>query len=158
MDKHTHNKQYAFHHYVSYAPLMVFVVALAGIMIHYFVWNISILDGGLIQVLGFILVVLSPFLLLWSQRARIKLYDNEKILNFNFPKGPYQFSRHPSYLALVLILLGLAFLLNSMLMLLLVIGFFFFFSLVWIPKEEHMLNHYYPKNYTQYKKKVRMWL
>ena len=72
--------------------------------------------------------------------------------------GPFRFSRNPMYLAIVVMLLGLAVWVGSLPMLLAPVGFFAFMSLVVIPAEERRLRETFGAAYLSFTQRVRRWI
>jgi protein-S-isoprenylcysteine O-methyltransferase Ste14 len=72
--------------------------------------------------------------------------------------GVYRFSRHPMYLGFVLILLGLAILLGSVIPFLIVPIFAIVIDRVFIVAEERMLAEKFDQAWLAYKARVRRWL
>jgi len=143
---------------VSYAPAIFFAVLLVGVVI-----NINAPTPFLPTVIswatGAILLAISPILTIWALRARRTLYIPvmERTCT-NFDVGPYRSSRHPVYVGFLLMLIGFALVINSLIMILLSLILFVFFTAFVIPEEERELGKLCPEVYTDYKKRVRMWL
>ena len=72
--------------------------------------------------------------------------------------GPFQMSRHPMYLGMVAILLGVAVLLGSLVTLFFPVIFIVLMEMFFIPLEEQNLEKTFGKKYLDYKKKVRRWI
>ena len=72
--------------------------------------------------------------------------------------GPFRFSRNPMYLALVVMLLGIAVWVGSVPMLIAPVGFFAFMSLVFIPYEERRLCETFGDAYISFTHRVRRWI
>ena len=72
--------------------------------------------------------------------------------------GPFRFSRNPMYLAIVVMLLGLAVWVGSLPMLLAPVGFFAVMSLVVIPYEERRLHETFGEAYLSFTQRVRRWI
>jgi protein-S-isoprenylcysteine O-methyltransferase Ste14 len=72
--------------------------------------------------------------------------------------GIYRFSRHPMYLSLVILFVGVAFLINSIYLLGITPVLVVILHFGVIIKEEKLLEHYFGDAYLQYKKQVRRWL
>jgi len=72
--------------------------------------------------------------------------------------GPFRFSRNPMYLAIVVIMLGLAVWVGSLPMLIAPVGFFAFMSLVFIPYEERRLRETFGDAYLSFAQRVRRWI
>jgi protein-S-isoprenylcysteine O-methyltransferase Ste14 len=72
--------------------------------------------------------------------------------------GPFRFSRNPMYLAIVVMLLGIAVWVGSLPMLIAPVGFFAFMSLVFIPYEERRLRETFGAAYLSFTQRVRRWI
>jgi protein-S-isoprenylcysteine O-methyltransferase Ste14 len=72
--------------------------------------------------------------------------------------GPYRFTRNPIYLALSLVHLGLALLVNSAWLLLTLVPAAALMAFVVVPREERYLETRFPLEYPAYKGLVRRWL
>jgi protein-S-isoprenylcysteine O-methyltransferase Ste14 len=72
--------------------------------------------------------------------------------------GPFRFSRNPMYLAIVIMLLGIAAWVGSLPMLIAPVGFFAFTSLVFIPYEERRLRETFGAAYLSFTQRVRRWI
>ncbi|MGH8488876.1 MAG: methyltransferase family protein [Gammaproteobacteria bacterium] len=72
--------------------------------------------------------------------------------------GPFRFSRNPLYLALTVIYLGAAGLLNSLWPVLLLPGLLWFMHWGVIIREERYLERKFGPAYQEYKARVRRWL
>lgn len=142
---------------ISYAPAIFFIALLVGVIIHINspITFIHPLVGFL---LGFILLLVSPIITIQALRARNTLYIPvmERTCT-NFDVGPYRVSRHPTYLGFVLMLVGVAFVMNALVVLLLTGILVIFFSVFVIPEEDKELAERCPDVYQEYKKRVRMW-
>ena len=72
--------------------------------------------------------------------------------------GPFRVSRNPMYLAIVVLLLGIAVWVGSLPMLLAPVGFFAVMSLVVIPAEERRLRETFGEAYLSFTQRVRRWI
>lgn len=73
-------------------------------------------------------------------------------------KGIFSISRNPMYLSLVILLLGLAFLINSYYLLIMIPFFIPIMQYGVIIKEERLLATHFGNEYKQYQGKVRRWI
>lgn len=73
-------------------------------------------------------------------------------------RGPYSFSRHPIYLALVFILLGLAIQSESLWFLVLTAVFWIAVQLLTVRREEAYLANEFPEQFALYRRSVRQWI
>jgi len=72
--------------------------------------------------------------------------------------GVFRFSRHPMYLGMVLILLGIAILMGSFSPLIVIIIFAVLMELVFVRTEEKMLEQNFGSAWTDYQSRVRKWV
>lgn len=72
--------------------------------------------------------------------------------------GVFRMSRHPMYLGMVLILLGIAMLMGTLTPLVVVVIFGLLMEGVFIRAEEKMLEEQFGATWLDYKKKVRRWI
>jgi len=72
--------------------------------------------------------------------------------------GAFKFSRHPIYLGMVLVLLGVAVMLGSLVAVIFPVIFFILMETIFIPIEEKNMEKAFGSKYLEYKKKVRRWL
>jgi len=72
--------------------------------------------------------------------------------------GPFRISRHPMYLGMVAILLGVAVLLGSLTSFLSPVLFITLMDKIFIPMEERNMEKTFGDKYMDYKKKVRRWI
>lgn len=72
--------------------------------------------------------------------------------------GVFRISRHPMYLGMVLILIGISILLGSLTPFLVAMTFAVIMETVFIKVEERMMSEVFGGAYLEYKKKVRKWL
>jgi protein-S-isoprenylcysteine O-methyltransferase Ste14 len=72
--------------------------------------------------------------------------------------GVFRFSRHPMYLGMVLILVGIAFLLGSLLPFLVITAFVVLMDVIFIRTEERMLADKFGDTWKKYQENVRRWI
>jgi len=90
-----------------------------------------------------------------KHKTTVKPYENPTHLEI---PGPFCISRHPMYLGMVSILLGIAIALGSLITLVVPILFVIVMEAMFIPFEERNLEQAFGKEYLDYKKKVRRWI
>jgi len=73
-------------------------------------------------------------------------------------EGPFAFSRHPMYLGMVVILVGVAVLLGNIVSLFAALGFFVTMDIAFVRHEEKALEETFGEEFLDYKKRVRRWL
>ena len=90
-----------------------------------------------------------------KSKTTVKPHEIPTILELS---GPFRISRHPMYLGMVAILLGIAILLGSLVTSIFPIFFIILMEILFIPTEERNLKKIFGKEYLDYKKKVRRWI
>lgn len=113
------------------------------------------LIGLLIGVLGFTLIIWANYTLL----QKISLEEREP---FHKPSalvlnGPFQFSRNPVYLSVIMMALGLAMFLGSLILFIFPPILFIVFYRFLIRWEEKKLEETFGEEYLDYKRNVRRW-
>ena len=73
-------------------------------------------------------------------------------------KGPFRVTRNPMYLGMVLLLVGIATALGSLLPFLVVVVFIVIIQTQFIAGEERFMETLFGESYIDYKKRVRRWL
>jgi protein-S-isoprenylcysteine O-methyltransferase Ste14 len=107
------------------------------------------------------LFLVGGILFVWSA---LELRRNDTTMEHGRPttalvtRGPYSFSRHPIYLALVLILLALAIQTASLWFVILTAVFWIAVQLLTVRKEEAYLANEFQEQYARYRRSVRQWI
>jgi protein-S-isoprenylcysteine O-methyltransferase Ste14 len=113
------------------------------------------------NILGIIPLVMGVFLNLSADAAfkkeqtTVKPFERSTAL---VTTGVFRISRHPMYLGMVLILLGIAILMGSLTPLFVITVFGILIELVFVRTEERMLEEQFGPAWLAYKKKVRKWV
>jgi protein-S-isoprenylcysteine O-methyltransferase Ste14 len=111
--------------------------------------------------LGIILIGFGIVINLWTdslfkkRKTTVKPYEKPTHLEKN---GPFRISRHPMYLGMVTILLGIAIVLGSLITFVFPILFVILVEMIFIPFEEANLEKVFGKKYLYYKNRVRRWI
>ena len=113
------------------------------------------------ELLGLWTSVMGVLILLWawglfkkSQTAVRPTQRPRKIVT----AGPFEWTRNPMYLGIVLILAGIACYAGSLVMFIAPGAFFITINAVYVPYEEKVLAAVFGEEYAQYKQRVRRWL
>lgn len=113
------------------------------------------------NLIGAALIVISLMIFGWSvfgiRRARTTIIPFRESTSL-VTGGPFQFSRNPIYLSMVLLLLGIAFLFGSLSPFLIVPLFALIIDRVFILGEESMLRVTFADDYETYCRQVRRWI
>jgi protein-S-isoprenylcysteine O-methyltransferase Ste14 len=111
--------------------------------------------------LGFGLIIFGIIINLWTdslfkkKQTTVKPYE---MPNFFVTSGPFKLSRHPMYLGMMSILLGVAIFLGSLITFAFPIIFIIIMEKLFIPLEEKNLEKKFCNQYIDYKKRVRRWI
>ncbi len=121
----------------------------------------SYFGNYIFQYVGVTLIVLGSLLIYWAQKTTncTKKEELEKgIVIRDFARGPYKYSRNPTHIGLTVMALGFGFTINSVFSVAFVIVAFLITKVVFIKKEEAILEKRYGEDYCNYKKKVCTWI
>jgi protein-S-isoprenylcysteine O-methyltransferase Ste14 len=88
-------------------------------------------------------------------RTTVKPFEESASL---ITSGVFRFSRHPMYLGMVLILVGIALLLGSLLPFLVIPAFVILMDVIFIRTEERMLADKFGDTWKKYQENVRRWI
>lgn len=140
-------------------PFVAMLIAMAAWLIHSRVgpWP----EVLCIPLLGGMLVVAGFSFMMW---ARILFTSRNTTLFVGQPSselvcdGPFQFSRNPMYVGVLLFLMGLALWVGTWPFYVAVPLTFLFLNFFHIPREERMLREVFGERYRAYSKDVRRWL
>ncbi len=111
--------------------------------------------------LGLPIILLGLTLNVWSVNT---LRSWKTTIEFNqaptslVTAGPYRFSRNPIYLSGLILSLGIALFLGSLITFVFPILLFIILDSYYIPKEEEALNKAFGEMYQDYKQRVRRWV
>ena len=141
-------------------PTYFFYALILMLVLHFLVPAAKILQFPW-NLLGLIPLVIGTVLNLVADRdfkkagTTVKPYETPAVLITN---GVYRISRHPMYLGMVLILLGLAVLLGTLSPCAIVILCAVLMNRIFIRVEERMLEEQFGENWRKYKMQVRKWI
>jgi len=141
-------------------PTYFIILLLLSIGLH-FISPIKRLIYSPYTYLGIILIIFGIAINIWSDslfkksKTTVKPYENPTKFETS---GPFRISRHPMYLGMVAVLLGVAILLGSLITFVFPILFIVLMEILFIPPEEKNLERVFGNEYTTYKNKVRRWI
>ena len=142
---------------ITYPPVFL-LSALIIQSVLYFTYpvllNLSIFFGIFVVLLGIILVYISLKKLSKMETTFIPDGEPAKLV----VDGPFRISRNPTYLGMLLILLGTALSLQSLSSLLVAAVFFLIINFTWIRHEENKLSEIFKEDWQDYSSKTRRWL
>ena len=142
-------------------PDIFFVVFLAlSIVFHFGLPIKKVLFPPYIYV-GWVFIAVGPVLIIWSdllfkkKKTTVKPYEQPTQLLIS---GPFWISRHPMYLGMVLLLLGVAIVHGTLISFVFPVVFGILMGLLFIPFEEKTLERIFGRRYLEYKQRVRRWV
>lgn len=113
------------------------------------------------NLIGIILIIIGSFLNLVADKkfkdlnTTVKPYENSAAL---ITDSVFGLTRHPMYLGMVLILLGISMFLGSLTPFLITGVFVVLMEIIFIRVEEDMLEEQFGTEYLEYKQRVRKWI
>ena len=116
--------------------------------------NFSVIAGSLLVATGLLIIAFS---FREFARARTTIRP-DRAANALLHTGPFGYSRNPLYVAVMIVIMGVSFLVNSLWILGMLFPLFFLMSQTVISAEERYLESKFGQQYLDYKKRVRRWL
>jgi protein-S-isoprenylcysteine O-methyltransferase Ste14 len=141
-------------------PLVYGGAFVMGLLLH-LVFPLHILPTTLARGIGVVCVLVSLPLALATLRVLSRAHtpvDPMKPTTALVTEGPFRYSRNPIYVALTLLYVGVALLINALWILLLVVPAVLVFRYGVIAREEAYLTRKFGDAYRQYTAQVRRWL
>ena len=142
-------------------PTTYFITLMGLSIVLHFLYPIKKILYPPFTYFGFLLIVAGIILNLWTDHLFKKV--NTTVKPFKDPKvfltsGPFRISRHPMYLGMTSILLGVSIIHGTISTFLFPIVFVILMEFLFIPFEEKNLDRVFGLEYSDYKKKVRRWI
>src|SRR5215510_13249591 len=147
-------------HVLILPPLLYGAAFVIGLLLHW-ASPVHILPSTLVRGIGVVCVLVSLPLALATFRALSRAHtpaDPLKPTTALVTEGPFRYSRNPIYVALTLLYLGVALLINALWILLLVVPVLLVIRYGVIAREEAYLTRKFGEAYRQYTAQVRRWL
>ena len=141
-------------------PTYLFISILAMVILHWFIpilvivsypWNLI----GLIPLIAGIVLNIAADAVLKKEQTTVKPFQKSSVL---VTTGVYRISRHPMYLGMVIILIGIAILMGTLAPVLVIAIFTILMELVFVRAEEEMLENQFGLTWIIYKNKIRKWV
>jgi protein-S-isoprenylcysteine O-methyltransferase Ste14 len=140
----------------SYLNLLIIFV-----FIFHYITPIKILIPSPYSYIGIIFIISGLILNIWSGsslRKRATPIEFDAAPQELVTDGPYRISRNPIYLSGLIIFLGIAITLGSLITFAFPIALVLILDQVYIPLEEIVLEESFGDQYRAYKKRVRRWV
>ncbi len=149
-----HHHKRTVHHVLVHSYSLYFLLFILGVFLD-LVFPVKIFHNSAVTIIGLLLIILSPLLILWAQRTSRDLRNVENIKKEHFCRGPYCYTRNPTHLGLVILMLGFGIMANAFFIVLFTVIYTIFARFIFIKKEELILVNKYGAPYIEYRKSVR---
>ncbi len=142
-------------------PPTYFILFLVFSILLHFIFPIKKIIFVPYTYLGWILIIFGIILNIWVDnifkkiKTTVKPYEAPSKLII---KGPFKISRHPMYLGMGSILLGVAIIHGTLITFIFPILFLILVEIIFIPLEEKNMEKKFGKKYLEYKNRVRRWI
>jgi protein-S-isoprenylcysteine O-methyltransferase Ste14 len=144
---------------VIYAPVVYLIALILGIIADSF-YYMELSQSSAVGGIGLLLVFLATILILWAQYSlrNFQKIEKEELTPESFSGGPYKFSRHPTYMSLAFLVLGLGLMVNSLIVTTMALVAFVLVYFFILRKEESILERKYGDLYSRYKHEIHPWI
>lgn len=142
------------HQILSFSYSFSLLMFLIGVFLD-FILPIKIFKNPIFVLVGLLLLVLATVLIFWAQKTS-KNFKKETITKETFSQGPYAYTRSPTHWGLFLLTIGFGLSINAFFIVITSIISFLFSKIVFLRKEEKILEKKYGESYQEYKKSVKL--
>lgn len=149
----THPQKQSVHKVLAHSYFLYFVCFVIGVYFN-LIFNFKIFTDPIVAPLGLVILLLATFLIFWAQKTSRNL-KKENISRETFCHGPYCYTRIPTHLGLLFLILGFGMIINSFFIILFSFISFIIGKFVFLNKEEAILAEKYGAPYLEYKKLVK---
>jgi protein-S-isoprenylcysteine O-methyltransferase Ste14 len=145
------------HVVLVYVYVVFFVSVVLGLLFDLF-FKLDLLVNFKYSYLGIIIIIFGTTLIYLAQNAsaQSRALRKEEATDEAFSFGPYKHFRHPTYLGVFLMVLGFGIVIKSTFSILFILIAYLVVKLVFVKKEEKILENKYGEIYLSYKNKVKM--
>ncbi len=145
------------------ASPVVFLIGLAISFAVYVRFPMPLVKAGsaddILMVVGVLVIIFGTGLAFAAQKvSRVVARPSTKATCPDLMRGPYRYSRHPGSLSLIIMYIGFALVVNSLVMAIGAVILFLLLTFIFIPLSEKVISSICPEAYREYKSKVRMWI
>jgi protein-S-isoprenylcysteine O-methyltransferase Ste14 len=138
-----------------FPPMIQFLGLVIGIIFQYF-FPAKMFPQSISETVGIILIILGTIIVYMSQKASAAFRARERRGEARvFHKGVYRWFHNPTSFALALLVIGLGFILNSLMIVLLSAVGYWLSYIVYEEKKQRIMTEKYKDDYTNYKKKIK---
>ena len=147
------------HILLSHNYAVFFLAVVLGVVMDMIV-PLDVFNSPIYQYIGLLMIIFGSALIYWAQRITSSSKSTISIkrdMSFFF-RGPYKYTRNPTNFALTIIVLGFGLIINSLFSIIFILITYFISKIIFIKKQDHILNERYGSIFSDYKKKVKDWL
>ncbi len=147
-------------HVLLYHSYVVFFLAVILGIIFDGIFTFGKFQGQAYQNIGLLMIIIGTFIIYWAQKTtsyRKSEAQKSRDTNF-FIKGPYRITRNPTNFGVTIMSLGLGFIIGSLFSIIFIIITYFISKLIFIKKQDSILEERYGQAFNEYKKRVKNWL
>jgi len=161
MNKEPENKNHK--HTVHFVLVQSYLVFLLAILIGVFFDTLlkgKLFSNDIYKYIGFLMLIISSLVIFWAQNTSHD-YKNKKLKDesmSHFEHGPYKYLRNPTHLSVFIMTLGFGLIINSFFSIIFATVAYVLTKILFLRKEEKMLEKKYGETYVGYKKKVKNWI
>lgn len=141
-------------------PTYLFTAIVVMVLLHFLFPGVEVVSYPM-RLLGCAPLLVGIILNLMADKAfkqnhtTVKPFEESTSL---ITTGVFRFSRHPMYLGMVLILVGIALLLGSLIPFLVILAFVVLMDVIFIRTEERMMADKFGDTWKKYQENVRRWI
>jgi len=154
------SKKGIIHFVLIHSYLIYFFAIILAVFFDIFIPT-TFFQNPVFQEIGIILIILGTVLVFWAQSSSNSSSKKTNFKNLtvkSFENGPYKYFPNPTHLGLFIMTLGLGFIINSPFSIVFVIIAHILVRLIFVEKQEKLLERKYGKTYLKYKNKFNKWL
>ena len=153
------NKGGMVHIILAHSYLVFLVAIVLGVFLDTYL-DKKMFSDNIYQYIGVFMLFISSMLIYWAQKStsnyQQRAVKDESRSRFEF--GPYKYLRSPTHFGLFIMTLGFSLIINSFFGVILTLVAYTITKLLFLKKEEKLLEQKYGQVYVDYKKKVRNWI
>ncbi|MEN9582976.1 MAG: Phospholipid methyltransferase [Candidatus Parcubacteria bacterium] len=139
----------------SFPPIIQFIGVILGVFLSILIPS-KMLPSGLAHVLGILFILVATLLIFWALKTSARFRHRERKGEArNFHSGPYRWLRNPTSFSLAVLVIGLGFLMNSLMIVCLSAVGYWLSYIVYEEEKERIMEEKYKEEYINYKNKVR---
>ena len=152
-----YDKEYIYkqkvHRVLAQSYIIYFILFLFGVYLD-LIFHFKLFTNPIIVVLGIPLLAFGTFLIFWAQKTSNSLHK-KAISKENFCRGPYCYTRSPTHWGLFFLVIGFGIVINAVFVVLFTLVAFMVTRLIFLDKQEKILEEKYGTHYAEYKKLVK---